>query len=79
MKNKELTEAEIQSLHDGYDSLLHWIKHNNLDARDTMGLLMKAFTSLAVFNEIPKQELFVVVGAIYEFERASQPHHDEVH
>ena len=79
MMSKEPTEAEIQMLHDGYDSLLAWIERSDLDTRDIMGLLMKAFTSLAVFNEISKVELFSVINAIYEFEKKSQPNPDEVH
>jgi hypothetical protein len=79
MMNKELTDAEIQRLHDGYDSLLSWIENNDLDVNDTMGLMLKAFTSLAVFHEIPKQELFAVIGAVYLFEKASQPSPAEVH
>ena len=79
MKTKEISEEEYKRLQKGYDTLLNWIESNDIGGEETLGLLMKASVSLAVFNDVPRDQFLHVVRVLYEIESIDKPHPTEVH
>ena len=79
MKTKPISEEEYKRLHKGYESLLDWVQSNDINGEETLGLLMKAAVSLAVFNEVPRSEFIEVINVLYVMESMDNPTPDEVH
>ena len=75
------TERDIdyERLYQAYEGLIEWIGKNEVDGQETLGLLVKAAMSLAVTNNLPKDDILEVVAVTYEMERSMRPRADEVH
>ena len=72
-------EIDYDRLYQAYEGLIEWIGKNEVDGQETLGLLVKAAMSLAVTNNLPKDDVLEVVGVTYEMERLMRPRADEVH
>ena len=81
IKTIKRTEKDIDydRLYQAYEGLIEWIGKNEVDGQETLGLLVKAAMSLAVTNNLPKDDVLEVVGVTYEMERSMRPRADEVH
>jgi hypothetical protein len=81
IKTIKRTEKDIDydRLYQAYEGLIEWIGKNDVDGQETLGLLVKAAMSLAVTNNLPKDDVLEVVGVTYEMERLMRPRADEVH
>jgi hypothetical protein len=59
--------------------LIEWIGGNDVDGRETLGLLLKASIAIAVTNNLAKEEVLEVVGVTYDIESMMRPKAQEVH
>ena len=73
------SEPDYERLYQAYEGLIEWITKNEVDGQETLGLLVKAAMSLAVTNNLPKDDIMEVVAVTYEMERSMRPRADEVH
>ena len=78
IKRKE-KDIDYDRLYQAYEGLIEWIGKNEVDGQETLGLLVKAAMSLAVTNNLPKDDVLEVVAVTYEMERSMRPRADEVH
>ena len=76
---KREKDIDYERLYQAYEGLIDWIGKNEVDGQETLGLLVKAAMSLAVTNNLPKDDVLEVVGVTYEMERLMRPRADEVH
>ena len=76
---RQRNEPDYDRLYQAYEGLIEWITKNEVDGQETLGLLVKAAMSLAVTNNLPKDDVLEVVGVTYEMERLMRPRADEVH
>ena len=76
---KRERDIDYDRLYQAYEGLIQWIGKNEVDGQETLGLLVKAAMSLAVTNNLPKDDVLEVVGVTYEMERLMRPRADEVH
>jgi hypothetical protein len=76
---KRERDIDYERLYQAYEGLIDWIGKNEVDGQETLGLLVKAAMSLAVTNNLPKDDVLEVVGVTYEMERLMRPRADEVH
>jgi len=72
-------DIDYDRLYQAYEGLIEWIGKNEVDGQETLGLLVKAAMSLAVTNNLPKDDVLEVVAVTYEMERSMRPRADEVH
>jgi hypothetical protein len=72
-------DIDYDRLYQAYEGLIEWIGKNEVDGQETLGLLVKAAMSLAVTNNLPKDDVLEVVGVTYDMERLMRPRADEVH
>lgn len=72
-------DIDYDRLFQAYEGLIEWITKNEVDGQETLGLLVKAAMSLAVTNNLPKDDVLEVVAVTYEMERSMRPRADEVH
>ena len=76
---RQRNEPDYERLYQAYEGLIEWIGKNDVDGQETLGLLVKAAMSLAVTNNLPKDDVLEVVAVTYEMERSMRPRADEVH
>jgi hypothetical protein len=76
---KRERDIDYDRLYQAYEGLVDWITKNEVDGQETLGLLVKAAMSLAVTNNLPKEDILEVVSVTYEMERSMRPRADEVH
>ena len=76
---RQRNEPDYDRLYQAYEGLIEWITKNEVDGQETLGLLVKAAMSLAVTNNLPKDDVLEVVAVTYEMERSMRPRADEVH
>ena len=76
---RQRNEPDYERLYQAYEGLIEWIGKNEVDGQETLGLLVKAAMSLAVTNNLPKDDILEVVAVTYEMERSMRPRADEVH
>jgi hypothetical protein len=76
---KRERDIDYERLYQAYEGLIDWIGKNEVDGQETLGLLVKAAMSLAVTNNLPKDDVLEVVGVTYDMERLMRPRADEVH
>jgi len=76
---KRERDIDYERLYQAYEGLVDWITKNEVDGQETLGLLVKAAMSLAVTNNLPKDDVLEVVAVTYEMERSMRPRADEVH
>lgn len=76
---RQRNEPDFERLYQAYEGLIEWIGRNEVDGQETLGLLVKAAVSLAVTNNLPKDDVLEVVAVTYEMERSMRPRADEVH
>jgi hypothetical protein len=76
---KRERDIDYERLYQAYEGLIDWIGKNEVDGQETLGLLVKAAISLAVTNNLPKEDILEVVSVTYEMERSMRPRSDEVH
>ena len=76
---RQRNEPDYERLYQAYEGLIEWIGKNEVDGQETLGLLVKAAMSLAVTNNLPKDDVIEVVAVTYEMERAMRPRANEVH
>mgnify|MGYP001296970674 FL=1 len=76
---RQRNEPDYERLYQAYEGLIEWITKNEVDGQETLGLLVKAAMSLAVTNNLPKDDVLEVVAVTYEMERLMRPRADEVH
>jgi hypothetical protein len=76
---KRERDIDYERLYQAYEGLIEWIGKNEVDGQETLGLLVKAAMSLAVTNNLPKDDVLEVVAVTYEMERSMRPRADEVH
>jgi hypothetical protein len=76
---RQRNEPDYERLYQAYEGLIEWIGKNEVDGQETLGLLVKAAMSLAVTNNLPKDDVLEVVAVTYEMERSMRPRADEVH
>jgi len=76
---KRERDIDYDRLYQAYEGLIDWIGKNEVDGQETLGLLVKAAMSLAVTNNLPKDDVLEVVGVTYDMERLMRPRADEVH
>ena len=76
---RQRNEPDYDRLYQAYEGLIDWIGKNEVDGQETLGLLVKAAMSLAVTNNLPKDDVLEVVAVTYEMERSMRPRADEVH
>ena len=81
IKTLKLNDKDIDydRLYKAYEGLIDWIGTNDVDGQETLGLLVKAAVSIAVTNQLAKQDVLEVVAVTYEIERSVRPKSDEVH
>ena len=76
---RQRNEPDYERLYQAYGGLIEWITKNEVDGQETLGMLVKAAVSLAVTNNLPKDDVLEVVAVTYEMERSMRPRADEVH
>jgi hypothetical protein len=76
---KREKDIDYDRLYKAYEGLIDWIRTNDVDGQETLGLLLKAAVSLAVTNHLPKEDVMEVMAVTYEMERTMRPRSDEVH
>jgi len=81
IKTLNLNDKDIDydRLYKAYEGLIDWIGTNDVDGQETLGLLVKAAVSIAVTNQLAKQDVLEVVAVTYDIERSVRPKSDEVH
>ena len=72
-------DVDYDRLYKAYEGLIDWIRTNDVDGQETLGLLLKAAVSLAVTNHLPKDDVMEVMAVTYEMERSMRPSSEEVH
>jgi hypothetical protein len=72
-------DIDYDRLYKAYEGLIDWIRTNDVDGQETLGLLLKAAVSLAVTNHLPKEDVMEVMAVTYEMERTMRPRSNEVH
>jgi hypothetical protein len=72
-------DVDYDRLYQAYEGLIDWIRTNDVDGQETLGLLLKAAVSLAVTNHLPKDDVMEVMAVTYEMEHSMRPRSDEVH
>ena len=75
---RQRNEPDYERLYQAYEGLIEWITKNEVDGQETLGLLVKAAMSLAVTNNLPKDDVLEVVAVTYEMERSMRPTSNEV-
>jgi hypothetical protein len=76
---KREKDIDYDRLYKAYEGLIDWIRTNDVDGQETLGLLLKAAVSLAVTNHLPKEDVMEVMAVTYEMERSMRPSSAEVH
>jgi hypothetical protein len=79
MKIKTPKDHDFEKIYKAYAGLIEWISGNDVDGRETLGLLLKASISIAVTNRLAKEEVLEVVGVTYDIESMMRPKAQEVH
>lgn len=79
MKIKTPKDHDFEKIYKAYAGLIEWISGNDVDGRETLGLLLKASVSIAVTNNLAKDEVLEVVGVTYDIESMMRPTPTEVH
>ena len=79
MKIRTPKDQDFERIYKAYAGLIEWIGGNDVDGRETLGLLIKAAMALAVTNHVSKEDMLDVVGVTYEMESMMRPKSDEVH
>jgi len=79
MKVVNLTEDQIDKLGKAYLSLVEWIHGNAIDGESTMSMLFKAAMTIAVSNNVPRDEVISVAGTIYDMEKFYHPTPEDIH
>ncbi len=79
MKIRTPQDQDFEKIYKAYAGLIEWIGGNDVDGKETLGLLIKASMALAVSNHVSKEDMLEVVGVTYEMERMMRPKSDEVH
>ena len=74
-----MTDQEVEKLSLAYQSLVRWIHDNAIDGESTMSMLFKAAMTIAVANNVPKDEVMSVAGTIYEMEKFYHPTPEDIH
>ena len=76
---KREKDIDYDRLYKAYEGLIDWIRTNDVDGQETLGLLLKAAVSLAVTNHLPKEDVMEVMAVTYEMERSMRPSSEEFH
>jgi hypothetical protein len=79
MKIKTSQDHDFEKIYKAYAGLIEWIGGNDVDGRETLGLLLKASIAIAVTNNLAKEEVLEVVGVTYDIESMMRPKAQEVH
>lgn len=79
MRIKTPKDHDFEKIYKAYAGLIEWIGGNDVDGRETLGLLLKASVSIAVTNNLAKEEVLEVVGVTYDIESMMRPTPTEVH
>jgi len=79
MKIKTPKDHDFEKIYKAYAGLIEWIGGNDVDGQETLGLLLKASVSIAVTNNLAKEEVLEVVGVTYDIESMMRPKAQEVH
>jgi hypothetical protein len=79
MKIKTPIDHDFEKIYKAYAGLIEWIGGNDVDGQETLGLLLKASVSIAVTNNLAKEEVLEVVGVTYDIESMMRPKAQEVH
>jgi hypothetical protein len=79
MKIKTPKDHDFDKIYKAYAGLIEWIGGNDVDGRETLGLLLKASIAIAVTNNLAKEEVLEVVGVTYDIESMMRPKAQEVH
>ena len=81
IKTLKLNDKDIDydRLYKAYEGLIDWIGANEVDGQETLGLLVKAAVSIAVTNQLAKEDVLEVVAVTYNIEQSVRPRSDEVH
>lgn len=79
MKIKTPKDHDFEKIYKAYAGLIEWIGGNDVDGQETLGLLLKASVSIAVTNNLAKDEVLKVVGVTYDIESMMRPTPTEVH
>ena len=79
MRETNLTDEEVEKLSLIYQSLVRWIHDNSIDGESTMSMLFKAAMTIAVVNNVPKDEVMSVAGTVYEMVRFYHPTTEDIH
>jgi hypothetical protein len=79
MKIKTPQDHDFEKIYKAYAGLIEWIGGNDVDGRETLGLLLKASIAIAVTNNLAKEEVLEVLGVTYDIESMMRPKAQEVH
>jgi len=79
MRIKTPKDHDFEKIYKAYAGLIEWIGGNDVDGQETLGLLLKASVSIAVTNNLAKEEVLEVVGVTYDIESMMRPKAQEVH
>jgi hypothetical protein len=79
MRITKLTDEEAERLSTAYVSLVNWIHDNAIDGESTMSMLFKAAMTIAVANNVPKEEVMAVASTVYEMEKFYHPTPEDIH
>ena len=79
MRLKTNKDHDFEKIYKAYAGLIEWISGNDVDGRETLGLLLKASIAIAVTNNLAKEEVLEVVGVTYDIEFMMRPKAQEVH
>jgi len=79
MRITKLTEEDAKRLSEAYVSLVNWIHDNAIDGESTMSMLFKAAMTIAVSNNVPREEVISVAGTIYDMEKFYHPTAEDIH
>jgi len=79
MQIKTPKDHDFEKIYKAYAGLIEWIGGNDVDGRETLGLLLKASIAIAVTNNLAKEEVLEVVGVTYDIESMMRPKAQEVH
>lgn len=79
MRIKTPKDHDFEKIYKAYAGLIEWIGGNDVDGQETLGLLLKASVSIAVTNNLAKEEVLEVVGVTYDIESMMRPKPTEVH
>ena len=79
MRIKTPKDHDFEKIYKAYAGLIEWIGGNDVDGQETLGLLLKASVSIAVTNNLAKEEVLEVVGVTYDIESMMRHQSQEVH